>query len=76
MIQENNSKYILAYKTGLGYKENGDYLAWIVGWIEENKHPYFFVLNMEGKKDTDLVTVRKNILMSILKQQGFLEGKR
>lgn len=28
--------------------ENGKQLAWVAGWIEENKHPYFFVLNLEG----------------------------
>jgi beta-lactamase class D len=77
MIHENNSKYILAYKTGLGYKENGTALAWMVGWIEENRHPYFFVLNIEGKHNmNDMLTIRKNILLQILKQQGFLEGKR
>ncbi len=76
MIQENNAKYILAYKTGWGNKENGNSIGWIVGWIEENKHPYFFVLNIEGKADIDMGTIRKNILMEILKQQGFLQGKR
>jgi len=75
MVHESNSNYTLAYKTGWGYKENGNSLGWIVGWIEENKHPYFFVLNVEGKHDTD-PAIRKNMLTSILKQLGFLEGKR
>lgn len=48
MIREKTDKYILAYKTGWGHKENGDQLGWIVGWIEENSHPYFFVLNLES----------------------------
>ena len=76
MVHENNSKYLLAYKTGLGYRENGNAIGWIVGWVEENHHPYFFVLNIEGKHDMDLVTIRINMLMNILKQEGFLEGKR
>ena len=76
MVHENNSKYLLAYKTGLGYRENGNAIGWIVGWVEENHHPYFFVLNIEGKHDMDLVTIRTNMLMNILKQEGFLEGKR
>ena len=75
MVHESNSNYTLAYKTGWGYKENGNALGWIVGWIEENKHPYFFVLNVEGTHDTD-PAIRKNMLTSILKQFGFLEGKR
>jgi beta-lactamase class D len=76
MIQENNSNYTLAYKTGWGFKENGKSIGWIIGWIEENKHPSFFVLNLEGEKDIDIVTIRKNILMNCLKKLGYLEGKK
>jgi beta-lactamase class D len=76
MLQESNANYTLSYKTGWGFLPNGQSLGWVVGWIEENKHPYFFVLNLEGDKTLDMLTVRKNLLMNILKQQGFLEGKR
>lgn len=77
MIREKTDKYILAYKTGWGQTEKGNQLGWMVGWIEENKHPYFFVLNVESPDpNIDMVTVRKNILEGILKQQGFFEGKK
>jgi beta-lactamase class D len=76
MIQQNNANYLLAYKTGGGYRENGDAIGWIVGWIEENRHPYFFVLLTEGAHDTDMGVIKKNILMGILKQLRFLSGKR
>jgi len=76
MLQESNANYQLSYKTGLGFLPNGDELGWIVGWIEENKHPYFFVLNMEGPHDTKMIPMRLEVLKAILKQQGFLEGKR
>lgn len=76
MQQENNANYRLAYKTGWGFTENGNSLGWMVGWIEENQHPYFFVLNVEGPHNTDMLTVRKSILDSILKQLGFFEGKK
>jgi len=76
MVQEENSNYKLAYKTGLGNLENGDQIGWIVGWIEENRHPYFFSMNIQGKAGQDLKSIRLEILKSILKQQGFLEGKR
>jgi len=76
MMQENNSNYKLSYKTGWGFTENGDALGWVVGWIEENQHPFFFVLNIEGPHNTDVLTVRKNILDGILKQLGFFEGKK
>lgn len=76
MIRENNANYQLAYKTGLGFKENGNLIGWMVGWIEENKHPYFFVLNTEGDKDAKMIDARMNVLKAILKEQGFFEGKR
>jgi beta-lactamase class D len=76
MMQENNSNYKLSYKTGWGFTENGDALGWVVGWIEENQHAYFFVLNVEGPHNTNMLTARKNILDSILKQLGFFEGKK
>jgi beta-lactamase class D len=76
MLMERNANYSLSYKTGWGFKENGNSIGWIVGWIEENRHPYFFALNVEGASNSDLMTIRKNILNSILKQLGFMEGKK
>jgi beta-lactamase class D len=76
MVQEANANYQLAYKTGTGTLENGRTLCWIVGWVEENRHPYFFVMNMDGKPEANIMSFRLDLLKSILKQQGFLEGKR
>ncbi|NCI47637.1 class D beta-lactamase [Sediminibacterium soli] len=76
MLQENNANYQLSYKTGWGFRENGNALGWVVGWIEENKHPYFFVLNVEGPHSADMIPIRLGILRSVLKEQGFFEGKK
>lgn len=73
MIIEQNTHHTLAYKTGWGKKENGNHLGWIVGWIEEDVHPYFFVLNIESSNpDFDMINVRKKMLLDILKSKGFL----
>lgn len=77
MLQEDNANYKLSYKTGWGHRENGHTLGWMVGWIEENKHPYFFALQVESeKKEFDLMPARMAILKGILKQMGFMEGKK
>ncbi len=77
MLQEQNSNYSLSYKTGWGYTEKGHSLGWMIGWIEENQHPYFFVLQVETPDKTlDLRTARINLLKDILKHYGFFEGKR
>jgi len=76
MLFENNANYRLAYKTGWGSTEKGHPLGWVVGWIEENQHPFFFVLNIEsGDKNFDMKPVRIKMLKDILKYMGFFEGK-
>lgn len=76
MLFENNANYRLAYKTGWGKKDNGNQLAWIEGWVEENNHPYFFVLNFETPDgNADIPGIRMKILKDILTQLGFLKGK-
>ncbi|HWI89684.1 MAG TPA: class D beta-lactamase [Flavisolibacter sp.] len=77
MLFEDTPAYQLSYKTGWGQKENGNQLGWIVGWIEENNHPYFFVLNIESpEKNFDMPTVRMKILKDILSHLGFMQGKK
>jgi beta-lactamase class D len=76
MLFESKTNYRLAYKTGWGHNEQGHHIGWAVGWIEENDHPYFFVLNIESADPNfDMVTIRMKMLKDILKQLGFFEGK-
>jgi len=76
MLFEDNANYRLGYKTGWGYTEKNHALGWVVGWIEENRHPYFFVLNVESSdKDFDMRPVRLKMLKDILTQLGFFKGE-
>ena len=76
MLFENNTNYRLSYKTGWGFDEKGNNIGWVVGWVEENNHPFFFVLNIQSPdKDFDMVNVRIKMLKDILKELGFLSGK-
>jgi beta-lactamase class D len=76
MKQEDNTAYTLSYKTGWGYDEKNNSVGWLVGWIEENKHPYFFVtLVKSADPSIDMQTVRLNITKNILKHYGFFKGK-
>lgn len=79
MLVENKLEYKLAYKTGWSTTQepNFKHIGWVVGWVEENQHPYFFVLNIESdQKDFDMQTVRLKILKDILGELGFLQGKK
>lgn len=73
--QESNSNYSISYIKGDGIAADKQY-AWIAGWIEENKHPYFFVLQVDGDQQPNLSITVQQMLYDILKQYGFFEGKR
>lgn len=77
MLQEDNTLYKLSYKTGLGLDEKNNEIGWVVGWIEENRHVYFFVtLAKSPDKDADMATTRMNITKGILKKLGFFKGEK
>jgi beta-lactamase class D len=77
MIQENNTLYQLAYKTGMGSTPDGKPVGWMVGWIEENRHVYPFVLNLQTgpSSEKDLPAAREKVLKGILTSLGFFQGK-
>lgn len=76
MLQEDNNLYKLSYKTGWGFDEQKNNIGWIAGWIEENRHVYFFVTLIKSPDpELDMRSVRMNITKDILKDLGFLEGK-
>ncbi|MEO6583135.1 MAG: class D beta-lactamase [Ferruginibacter sp.] len=77
MLQDDNTAYKLSYKTGWGYDENDLAVGWLTGWIEENRHVYFFVtLIRSPKKDIDMKAIRLAVTKDILKEKGFFQGKK
>ncbi len=76
MLQEDNTLYKLSYKTGWGFDEQNNNIGWLAGWIEENRHVYFFVTLVKSPDpEIDMKSVRLNITKDILKELGFLQGK-
>jgi hypothetical protein len=76
ILKENNTSYKLSYVYGSAV--NTSAVNWILGYVEENKHPYFFVMYVVDQniqpKNNEANTVA--VLKSILTQQGFLKGLR
>jgi beta-lactamase class D len=74
IMKEQNSNYQLSYlvatDTALGNQ------AWVLGYIEENLHPYFFVLHTSASDGKDLKNRNVNLLKSILVKEGFFKGVR
>lgn len=77
MLQEDNTLYKLSYTTGTFSDEKDTPSAWALGWIEENRHVYFFVTLIKSTdKNQDVKTVAINITRSILKEMGFFKGEK
>lgn len=77
MLMEDNANYKLSYKTGWGHNEQGHSIGWVIGWVEENQHPYFFALQLESPDPKfDIASARLEILHNCLRQLGYLEGKK
>ena len=75
ILMEDNSNYRLSYITGIDTTANKN-AGWVLGYVEENQHPYFFVLQTEGAASGDIKNASMSLLNKILKEQGFFEGKR
>lgn len=77
MLMEDQPAYKLSYKTGMTQDpKTGKQMGWVIGYIEENRHPYFFVLNLDAPAQVDLVKARMAVLKSCLDKLGFMKGKK
>lgn len=77
MLMEDQPAYKLSYKTGMTQDpKTGKQMGWVIGYIEENRHPYFFVLNLDAPAGVDLVKARMAVLKSCLDKLGFMKGKK
>ena len=75
MLAENNTLYKLSYKTGTGYDQIKNSIGWVVGWIEENHHVYFFVTLIKTPDKNISQNVKMNITKGILRKLGFFRGE-
>lgn len=73
ILRLDNANYKLSYIVGSDTSRNE---TWVLGYVEENKHPYFFVLNTSATSGESLIPRNITLLKSILLQQGFLKGTR
>lgn len=77
MLQEDNTLYKLSYATGSGIDEKDNSIGWVLGWIEENRHVYFFVtLTKSSDKNMDMKTTSINLTTKIMKHLGFFKGQK
>ncbi|MEO6836862.1 MAG: penicillin-binding transpeptidase domain-containing protein [Ginsengibacter sp.] len=77
MLLEDNTLYQLSYATGAGIDEKNNSFGWVLGWIIENRHVYFFVTYLKSpQKNIDMQATGVHISKSILKSMGFFKGEK
>ncbi len=76
LLQQNNTAYSFAYKTSWNVNSKGQNIGWALGWIEENKHIYFFVINAQSSSPSISSDALSKTLKSILAYEGFFHGKK
>ncbi|HEV9038547.1 MAG TPA: penicillin-binding transpeptidase domain-containing protein [Puia sp.] len=77
LTTEVNSNYKLVYKTGRAAYNPGPAIGWVIGWVQENEHPYFFVINLESPDGhSDVETIGIQLAKKILPKLGFFQGKK
>ena len=75
MLQEDNSAYRLSYKTASIITESNQTETWTIGWIEENRHVYFFVnLIKNNANDVSPQQTSVKLTKNILSHYGFFKG--
>jgi len=77
MLKENTSRYSLSYVTA-AVQTDTTAQAWMLGWEEENKHPYFFTVFLESRQQTPEQLRDKAIALTRkwLSDQGFFQGRK
>lgn len=77
LSKETNSNYTLVYKTGRASYSPGPAIGWVMGWVQENGHPYFFVTNVESPDGhADIESIGIQLTKKILPALGFFQGKK
>jgi len=75
MLREKTPDYTLSYVTGSGRNAENMPVGWVIGWIEENRHPYFYVINFqENTSGADIPGTGVGLLRKLLTAQGFFKG--
>ncbi|MFM1962510.1 MAG: hypothetical protein RLZZ172_1355 [Bacteroidota bacterium] len=74
MIVENNAQHQLAYHTA-AVQTAGKQLCWVIGWIEENRHVYPFVLQFDTKQGENVTETGIKLTKDILDDLGFFKGR-
>jgi len=71
--EEKYEHSLLKFKTGTGTKEDGTWIGWLVGYVENGKNVYLFAFNIEAKTFDEVRKIRDESSRTILRKLKVLE---
>jgi beta-lactamase class D len=73
LSEEKYPNSVLKYKTGTGTISSGDFIGWLVGYVEKTNDIYIFAFNVDGKTFDDVFKIRAELSRKILKKLKVIE---
>jgi len=74
MTKEDNTLYKLSFKNASVLEEKSNAVNWTIGWVEENRHVYFFVNLIKKLGKDNAAKIGESITKEILTHYGFFKG--
>jgi beta-lactamase class D len=77
LTEESDSLYKLNYTTASGVDSANHPIGWALGWIEENRHIYFFITFARSTNPSaNIEKTAADISKAALKHLGFFQGQK
>ncbi len=71
--EERHKRSTMKFKTGMGEKENGIKIGWLIGYIEKESNVYLFAFNVESKEYSEVKKLRNELSRKILTELKILD---
>lgn len=73
MSEERYENALLKFKTGTGTKSPGEFIGWLVGYVEKPDNVFLFAFNVDGKTFEEAFDLRAKLARKILKEFKVIE---
>lgn len=73
LSEEKYPNSVLKFKTGTGTLESGEFIGWLVGYVEKPDNVFLFAFNVDGKTFEEAFAIRAELSRKILKELKVIE---
>jgi beta-lactamase class D len=73
LSEEKYPNSVLKFKTGTGTRAPGEFIGWLVGYVEKSDNVFLFAFNVDGKTFDEAFNIRAELSRKILKELKVIE---